>query len=394
MMLTRRTALVAPVAAAASLAIAPSLTAATSRKGKGAQWSAAWGRALVRDAEPLVCPSGSSYVQSVSPSLSGTGIRVTLCNTYGASTLFIARASARLADGTNVPLRFAGQEGAVIPAGARIVSDAAPARVTHSAPVELAFQFDRDSSLASVERTGKPEGASVRAASGQSTSVAPHLVATLDVSGAGGKPVLAILSDTKSAAQETWPTAFARLAGGKIGIVNRSVFAGHLALGPAEASGIARLDRDIMATSGITHALIFNGNNDLIQPGMISGTGRLSMDPALALTAQQLIGLLAQAAQRVRDAGIKAVGGTWLPYEGVTMAQNYSTPDKLAKREQINEWIRTSGAFDMVIDFDRALAEPANRARLAAKYDSGNRFTPNDAGYELMAATAVKALLG
>lgn len=390
-MLTRRTALVAPVAAAASLAVASRLTAAA----PGATtWSATWGRAMVRDAEPLVCPAGSSYVQTVSPSLSGNGIRVTLCNTYGSSTLFIARATVRLADGTSAPIRFAGQEGAVIPAGARLVSDAVPMPVSHSTPLELSFLFDRDNTLASVERTGKPEGAFLRDAAGQSKAVGPHLLATLDVSGAGGKPVLAILSDTKSAAPETWPTAFARIAADKIGVVNRSVYAGHLALGPAEASGIARLDRDVIATSGITHALIFNGNNDLIQPGMISGTGRLSMDPALALTAEQLISLLAQAAQRVRDAGIKAVAGTWLPYEGVTMAQNYSTPDKLAKREQINQWMRTSGAFDLVIDFDRALAEPSDPARLAAAYDAGNHFTPNDAGYELMAATAMKALLG
>jgi hypothetical protein len=116
------------------------------------------------------------------------------------------------------------------------------------------------------------------------------------------------------------------------------------------------------------------------------------VDASLALSTDQLIDALRQVARRTRARGLKAIGVTWLPYEGVTIP-GYATPEKLAKRDAINAWIRTSTDFDQVIDLDAALRDPEHPARLAADYDSGNHFTPSEAGYRKM-ADVVRTALG
>jgi lysophospholipase L1-like esterase len=72
------------------------------------------------------------------------------------------------------------------------------------------------------------------------------------------------------------------------------------------------------------------------------------------------------------------------PFEGTT-TPGYFTPDKEAVRQAVNGWIRSSGAFDAVIDFDQALRDPAHPARLLPAYDSGDGLHPNDAGHRVMA---------
>ena len=81
-------------------------------------------------------------------------------------------------------------------------------------------------------------------------------------------------------------------------------------------------------------------------------------------------------------AGVKIFGGTLLPFQG---SRNW-TPGGEAEREAVNHWILTSGAFDGVIDFARAVADARNPLRLNPAYDSGDHLHPNDAGYDAMAA--------
>lgn len=388
--------MLAAPAAGAALALLPAagMAAAPARSGAARSgWKGAWGRALAPRGEALPVPAGTVYAETVRPSLAGTALKLRLNNVSGRDTLFVDSVSLRLPDGAVVPVAFAGSGKVMVPAGATAVSDAVARPVKANEPIEVLVAFARPGALWDVSRSAKPEGASLRGTDGQVQTIAPHLIDEVDVAARSSAPVVVVLSDTKSAGEETWPFRLARLAAGRMGVVNRSVYGGHLALGPAGASALARLERDVLATAGATHTIVFTGNNDLIQPGMVTGSGRMALDPSLALETGQITGLLAQSAARIRAAGLVAIAGTWLPYEGVTIAQGYSTPEKLEKREQVNQWLRTSGAFDAVIDFDRALADPAHPVRLAAQFDSGNRFTPNDAGYDRMAEVALKHLL-
>jgi lysophospholipase L1-like esterase len=398
--MNRRALLLNATAMAAAAAIAPRrISAASAITPPAYSWRGAWGRALQQRRDPMLIPAGSTYGETLTVSLGGNALRIRISNEHGNEPLSIA--SAVIQPGGKAPLRlgFGGGESMLIPPGAPAVSDAIDLAVTPGMAVDVRLLLDRPTLAANYARQARPEGAWI--ASGDlrfaarptaNTPTEPLFLSSADVSGPGKAPVLVVLSDTKSAGPETWPGLLAAMAAGRIGVVNRSVYAGHLALGPPGDSAIARFDRDVLGTAGATHALIFAGNNDLIQPGMRNAQGRFAIDPSLALSVEQLTGLLAQCTQRARNAGLAAVGGTWLPYEGVTVAQGYSTPEKMAQREVINAWIRSSETFNLVVDFDRALRDPERPARLAPDFDEGNHFTPNARGYARM-ATEVLAVI-
>ena len=83
------------------------------------------------------------------------------------------------------------------------------------------------------------------------------------------------------------------------------------------------------------------------------------------------------------------LGGTLVPFQGA----GYYTPDRENIRQALNTWIRTSGAFDGVVDFDAAIRDPANPGAMLPAYDSGDHLHPGDAGYQAMAAAVDLALL-
>jgi lysophospholipase L1-like esterase len=85
---------------------------------------------------------------------------------------------------------------------------------------------------------------------------------------------------------------------------------------------------------------------------------------------------------RAHEHGIKVYGATLTPFVGTN--DNYYTPEKEEKREAVNKWIRSSGSFDAVIDFDKATQDPAHPTQFLPAYDSGDHLHPNDAGYKAM----------
>jgi lysophospholipase L1-like esterase len=102
------------------------------------------------------------------------------------------------------------------------------------------------------------------------------------------------------------------------------------------------------------------------------------------VTADGLIGGLHQMAIRARDRGIKLFGGTLTPFENETFMLGAYTPEGEAKRLAVNEWIRTAGAFDAVIDFDKGLRDPEHPGRMLPVWDNGDHLHPSDAGYNRM----------
>jgi lysophospholipase L1-like esterase len=104
-----------------------------------------------------------------------------------------------------------------------------------------------------------------------------------------------------------------------------------------------------------------------------------------------------QLIEQAHNRGVRVIGATLTPFEGAlpdTPLDNYYQPDKDALRQRVNEWIRHSGAFDAVIDFDAALRDPAHPARISAPFDSGDHLHPGDEGNRVMAETVdLEALL-
>ncbi len=156
------------------------------------------------------------------------------------------------------------------------------------------------------------------------------------------------------------------------GVVNEAISGNQvLKLGNAGFGdpALKRFDRDVLSVPGAAYMTILEGINDL------------GMNPTGRPTADQLIVGYRQIIDRAHAHGLKVYGITLMPFEGAS----YYTPEGDAIRGQVNDWIRTSHAFDAVIDFDAVMRDPANPKRLKADRQSGDWLHPNDAGYKDMA---------
>jgi lysophospholipase L1-like esterase len=151
-----------------------------------------------------------------------------------------------------------------------------------------------------------------------------------------------------------------------IGVLNQGLGGNRVlndGLGP---SALARLDRDVLAQPGVRWLIVLEGINDL-------GTR--------SATARDLIGAYDQIIERAHARGIKVYGVTILPCEG----SSYFNARLEAARQEVNAWVRGSGHFDAIIDFDAASRDPKNPSRLAAAADGGDHLHPGPEGYRIMA---------
>jgi lysophospholipase L1-like esterase len=142
---------------------------------------------------------------------------------------------------------------------------------------------------------------------------------------------------------------------------------------------LARLDRDVFARPGARTLLVLEAINDL---GKLSREDVRTPEQHKALVAD-LIAAYAQVIERAHGQGVKVIGCTVTPYVG----SDYYHPDAAseADRQALNAWIRTSKAFDAVVDFDKAIRDPAHPERMIPAYDSGDHLHPSAAGYKVMA---------
>ena len=161
------------------------------------------------------------------------------------------------------------------------------------------------------------------------------------------------------------------------GISGNSVLKDYNCCG-GNPSGLSRLDRDVISHDGVKTVIVALGINDL---------GNYADDVS---NVDDIKDGMRQTADKLHRAGLKVLWATLTPFQNTTLAGYYSLA-KDAKRQQLNAWIRTSPYFDGVVDFEQALADPANPLRMLPAYDSGDHLHPNDAG-NLALANAVKWL--
>jgi lysophospholipase L1-like esterase len=142
----------------------------------------------------------------------------------------------------------------------------------------------------------------------------------------------------------------------------------------AGENALARFDRDVLAQSGVTHLIVFEGINDIGMP-------MLANRPEESVSADAMVAGLQQLAERAHEHGIVALGVPITPFEG---AMFYSTEGE-AIRQTVNDWIRGSGAFDAVLDFDAVVRDPEHPTRLLPAFDAGDHLHFNDAGFHALA---------
>lgn len=163
-----------------------------------------------------------------------------------------------------------------------------------------------------------------------------------------------------------------------IAVVNQAAGGNRILYDGNGPNALGRIDRDVIAQSGVKYAMIFEGVNDI---GTADNTTANQ-----TLTGDRVIQAYQQMITRVHTFGVPFFGATITPFGAPNdTIQPYATPQRLATRDRVNEWIRTSGAFDAVIDFDAVVRDPANPEQLNPIYNSGDYLHPNEAGYLAMA---------
>ena len=397
------------VAACLVLAVLASLaltaTTASSVDRDANLWVGTWASApmLALVTTPPTSPelNDATLRQIVHVSIGGASIRVRFSNTFGATPLEISSAHVAVSAGpgairpdSDKALTFSGQPSVSIPAGAPIFSD--PLAFNLAAQSDLAITIHIATAPDAV--TTHPgsratsylqSGDAVSAADLSSATKVEHWYFLDDVdvqsSAAAGAVVTFGDSITDGAhstenANTRWPDDLARrLAANKktagIGVLNEGIGGNRLLHDMTGPNALARFDRDVLSQSGVRWLIILEGINDL------GAHGRTPLRDEKIPTAQELIAAYQQMILRAHTHHIRVFGATILPYQGA----GYFSSVGEADRQTINQWIRTSGAFDAVIDLDAATRDPQKPTQLAPTADSGDHLHPGDVGYKAMA---------
>jgi lysophospholipase L1-like esterase len=371
------------------------------------RWVATWASSQ-QATEPANLPPAPGFAdttlrQLVRVSIGGRTLRVRFSNAFGRTPLTLHAASiAKAAGGRTIaavsahPLAFAGRPTVTIPEGAMVVSD----------PVDFEIPAMADLAV-TVHLRGAPEIVTGHPGSRTTSYLQPgsgvaavdlpdavpvdhwYFLAGIDVD-AGTRPAasaIAIIGDSitdgrgsPTNGNDRWTDILSRrLRGAKstaeVAVLNQGVGGNRLLRDGLGQNVLARFDRDVLAQPGVRWLIVFEGVNDI-------GTSR--GDRAKGLTgasAQDLIDAYRQILARAHAHGIRVYGATIMAFEGFSM---YDTPEAEADRQAVNEWIRTSGAFDAVIDFDRLTRDPASPKKLSATVDGGDHLHPSAAGYRTM----------
>ncbi|MFI6376225.1 SGNH/GDSL hydrolase family protein [Streptomyces sp. NPDC050546] len=344
----------------------------------------------------------------VRTSAGGPRVRMRFDNTFAAAPVRIGgatvavRASGAAARGTPVPLSFAGEESVEIPAGAQAYSDPLGFAVPADADLLVSFHLPGPVPAAPLHRLAQQRSyvsepgdhtADGTAVAYTSVITSWPLLAGVDVGGGPGSVVLlgdSITDGDKSTvdANRRWPNVLAgrllrQSAVPRYGVLNQGVSGNRVvtdrypgdgvSTDTAGVSALHRFDRDVLAQPSARTAIVFEGVNDL----------------RWDTSAEQVIAGLRELAARGRARGLRMLAATILPCEGETRC----TAAVDAERVAVNEWIRTGGVFDGVLDFDAVVRDPADPARILPVYDSGDHLHPGDAGLAALAESVDLRLL-
>ena len=345
--------------------------------------------------------------QVVRTSIGGSSIRIRLSNLFGTRPITIGpvhiavhASGASIRPETDHALTFSGKTGVTIAAGADTLSDPVVFPVT--ALEELAISMYLPASAGSSTRhllgnqsayiTRRGDAAAAISFPGAKVVDSRYFLTDVEVAAAPNARTLVAVGDsiTDGAASTEdrnarWPDVLAsRLqadpATVSVAVVNAGI-AGNRILNDGVApflapSALSRFNRDALDKPGVHWVLLLEGINDI-------AAGDVLATPEARVSAQQIIDGMKVLIARAHAKNLKILGATLTPYSGA--AAPFYTPSGEAKRQAVNRWIRTGGAFDAVVDFDQAIRDPSSPDRLLPAFDSGDHLHPNDAGYKAMA---------
>ena len=392
--LRRRTLFQAGAAFFVAMALAtPALAPASDRDDN--RWVGTWTASPQRPEPPLITPTPAQFDnqtirQVVRASIGGHKVRVRLSNEYGSTPLavgavMIARhgVGAAIVAGSDRALTFAGRSAFTIPAGAPALSDPIDFDVAAAANLVVSVFLPKPTlpntfhslGLATtyVSTPGDYSGAVVMPTA--STTLSWFFLTGISVEGPKKSAAIVTLGDSITDGFASTPDTNRRwpnLLAARLQAAHRT---DHLAVLNHGISGNRTLFDFIGPNAKFV--ILLEGINNIGLPGAFGF-------PDQVVTAEDIIAGHKQIIVRAHERGLTAIGCTLTPFEG-TIFPGYYTPAGEVKRQAVNAWIRSSGAFDAVIDFDRAVRDPAHPTRILPAYDSGDHLHPNDAGDRAMA---------
>jgi lysophospholipase L1-like esterase len=341
-------------------------------------------------------------------SIGGSLVRVRLSNAYGKEAVEIGAAhiarrqkGAAIADGSDHVLTFSGRSSVTIPPNALVLSDAIPLKVTPSSDLAISIFLPKSTWGAGIHYSAQQTN---YLAAGNLTS-APDIpngstlgswvfLTGVDVAAPESASTLVAFGDSitdgarsTDDANHRWPNFLAerllRQTGATpIGVLDEGIGGNRILHDPNSnlafgVNALARFDRDVLAQPGVRYVIVLEGLNDLGHAGP-------NLFPNEQVSAEDIIAGLKQLIERAHEKGIKIYGATLTPFAG-TVFPGYFSDAKEMKRKAVNQWIRNSRDFDAVIDFEKAVRDPANPDHIASALDSGDHLHPSDAGYKAMA---------
>jgi lysophospholipase L1-like esterase len=367
--------------------------------------------------KPLLNIEDQTVRERVRISVGGAQIRIRFSNEYGSAPIAIASATvAEPKDSFSVKpdsiqsVTFGGRNSVTIPAGAPVLSDPVAFPVNSGGEISISIYFPKRVATptlhwfalkrAVISQHGDHTHA--EKIEGGAVSGSSILVNAVLVPAQPSQRLVVAFGDSVTDgdgstfdADRNWPSDLVRrlgksAEGSKLAVVNEGIVGNRLlsdcfmpSVGCFSVGALARFDRDALAMPGVTHVVLLEGINDIGFPGAKLGEGYLA-DPADARTAEDLIDAYRQLISRAHARGVKLIGATITACEGVDVPGYYSE-SKEVTRQAVNQWLRTSGSFDGVIDFDAVLRDPDHPGRLLPKFASSDHLHPNDAGYQAMA---------
>jgi len=371
---------------------------------KHPQWVGTWATSpMLAEGGFRVHPFGGTTLREIAHiSAGGEQVRVRFTNEFGTDPLTISDAHIALSaggseikQGTDHAVTFGGATSVRIPPGAAMYSDPVALAVQPLTDVAVSFYIPSQIMRAETyhgfaDQDNYIAGGDVAASSSltDATKIESwYFFDGIDVTAADGARTIVTLGDsiTDGAhsslnANRRWPDVLAaRLQADphlkNVGVLNEGIGGNRVLNDSTGPSALARLDRDVLAQNGVRYVIVLESINDIGR----WGRGRMQ-GPEDDVTAAQLENGLKQIVDVAHEHGLKIFGATLTPYGGA----GYSSEKGEQIREAVNEWIRTSGMFDGVIDFDKIARDPQNITQFNPLFDSGDHLHPGDAGYKAM----------
>jgi lysophospholipase L1-like esterase len=365
-------------------------------------WIAAWGSSQQGLGMTMVTNATVRMVARVT--IPGEAVRIRLDNAFGTSPLVIGKIyvgqriqGAALATGSNRQAFFKGSGSVTIPAGGSVVSEPVQMKIASWEDLAVSLYIPETNvrpsqhggavatSYVSVNGSGDVAVDETRAPfTGTTTSM--FWLKAVDVLSSSSTGAIVAFGDSITDgtcstldAHDRWEDWLAlRLLldaenrGAVKAVVNEGIGGntiGRESLQPPADSppGIERLDRDVLSHDGVTHVILFMGTNDIRR----------------GASAAQVITETGDIIKRVKARGLKIIGVTIIPRHNVA-ASGTNTGWNVAKteiRNEVNQWIRTKAPFDGLIDFDKAVRDPANADLIYPPFNCGDGIHPSPLGY-------------